>query len=762
LKDSLENENNVQTTIQLIQELNFNGPSLLDVPTREALSQSMRVAYQEVHNQKLPIRFHSAITVLWASIQMLKAPTISNLKVQELTGKELVGFLDKQLVVQKPDVPYTQELFFKNTISREKQIKDMTAGIIRQYIACCLKLHRCQDDVIFKVRGPVGSGKTHFLHYATAEIVRRLKTDKGFQNDAEKKFSMLWLISCSRYNITVPTNWLNQLVQMIENRLQVFASQRNELSWKNFSALNANQYIAALLAIHCLAPNGYVFATDNFKTTPLSLPEVLQLIKERYGNSLLIEVDIDEIQMLIDDDNRQKISAHELLHKLHNITAERRDILFLTVFGGTTFPEKNNIRFVSLTGPSTYVFALGSLGIRDTVLNLMSREYPDETREIIAHLGSDVDLANLLSLIGPFPRTVEMLIRAVWELKKNNTPITARKLYQTVREMLVMKYEMKTESMLSASTDELALVLLHILQGREVELHDRTVQEALLRGLVSYDNSTLSIIFLYLHIALCNNDNIKQILDTSFLDHYVDAVLDGGTHARTMEDIIGQFVAFKTRLYQVSGQRTVKADIFFKGASLGNKIHSVTLELGDTQMTSYMSTHSTEDYLKDVTNIEVNHTRINMKKTAVSLSIGNQYPACDGLISFLKPFVGLEAKKLENTSCVGIISKDSFEHEQDKFEKFIKINNIDPPVLFLYCSAGVTNRTQFAMVAHDYSMVVERDNWTEFFKILPKIYMTKTQLPNILNSSIHFFKDITPTVVHRPFSNEELSDRFNV
>lgn len=91
---------------------------------------------------------------------------------------------------------------------------------------------------------------------------------------------------------------------MMENRLNVFASLRNGLSWSNFSALSANQYIAALLAIHYLAPSGYVFSTDNFKKTPLSLTEVLQLIKERYGNSLLIEMDIDEIQMLIDHNNR--------------------------------------------------------------------------------------------------------------------------------------------------------------------------------------------------------------------------------------------------------------------------------------------------------------------------------------------------------------------------------------------------------------------------------------------------------------------------
>lgn len=310
-----------------------------------------------------------------------------------------------------------------------------------------------------------------------------------------------------------------------------------------------------------------------------------------------------------------------MLRNQHNITAERRDILFITVVGGTTFPAddddaKNNMNFASLSGVSTYVLALGSLSIRDTVRKLLLCEYPNETREIIAQLGSDLDLANLLSLIGPFPRTVEMLIHAVWELQNNSTPITARKLYQTVRDMLVFKYETKTESMLSANTHDLAFVLLHILQG-EVKLHDRIVQQALLRGLVCYDDSSISIIFLYLHIALCNNDKIKQVLDTSFLDHYVDAVLDGGTHARTMEEILGQFVAFKTRIYQVTGQKTVPADIFFIGACLGNKIHSVTLELGDTQMMCYMSTHSTENYLKDVTRIAVNNTTIDMKKTAV-------------------------------------------------------------------------------------------------------------------------------------------------
>jgi hypothetical protein len=759
LRSNNEDDEKVQITVKSINELEWKGSTMLYVPTQEDFERALLNGYIDAFHRedpqppkRLPARLNSVVQVLWASIQKLKEPTSSGmsnlpiyiilihtvfkaptiLNLKELTGKELVDFLNKQLVVQKIDVSSTQGLFFKNIISRDKQIMDMTAGIIRQYISCCLKLSRSQDDVLFEVRGPVGSGKTHFLHYATAEIVRRLKTDKGFQNDAQKQFSKLWSISCMN-NMKMPTDWLEQLVQIIENRIKVFASQRNGLSWSNFSALNANQYIAALLAIHYLSPKGYIFSINNFKTTTLSLPEVLQLIKERYGNSLLIEVDIDEIQVLIDNNNRQKTSAHELLRNLHNITAERRDILFITVVGGTTFPAnddddaKNNMNFASLSGVSTYVLALGSLGIRDTVLKLMSREYPDETREIIAHLGSDVDLVNLLSLIGPFPRTVEMLIRAVWEVQKNSTPITARKLYHTVRDMLVVKYATRTESMLSASTDNIALVLLHILQG-EVKLHDRAVQEALLRGLVCYDHSTISIIFMYLHMALCGNDKIKGILDTSFLDHYVDAVLDGGgTHARTMEEIIGQFIAFKTRLYQVTGQRTVQADIFFKGASLGKKIHSVTLELGDTQMTCYMSTRSTEDYLKDVTNIEVNHTKINMKTTAVSLIIGNQCSACDGLISFPKPFVGFEAKKQENTSCVGT-SKDSFEHEQDKFEKFVKISNIDPPVLFLYCNAGVTNRTQFATVAHDYSMLVERDNWTDFFKILPKIYITKTQI----------------------------------
>ena len=88
----------------------------------------------------------------------------------------------------------------------------MTAGVIRQYIACCLKLSRSQDDVLFEVRGPVGSGKTHFLLHATVEIVRRLIDDTGFRLYAQEVFDRLWSISYQPFSIPKPANWMDELI----------------------------------------------------------------------------------------------------------------------------------------------------------------------------------------------------------------------------------------------------------------------------------------------------------------------------------------------------------------------------------------------------------------------------------------------------------------------------------------------------------------------------------------------------------------------
>ncbi|KAL9652779.1 hypothetical protein ABK040_010812 [Willaertia magna] len=354
---------------------------------------------------------------------------------------------------------------------RGKELKDF---ISRQQIISQNKVFSLRKlskgNPMVEIKGPVGSGKTHFLLNALHEITRKI--ENNFKQFALEEFEKMWTFSSIK---TIPTNWLQDFVNILKSSIKVFASQRSGFSWKtHFGNLSARQYVAAILAIQHLAPKGKVFNAENFKQTPLNLHDVVDLIIDKYQTRMLcIEVNIDEVQLLIDDSERRNTSAHSLIETMVGIGSERHDILFLTTVGGTTFPANKegalqNINFASLSCASNYIIELGTLNIKHT-LDLLKNENQEQLQQLESKIPLE-KLVNLLSLIGPFPRTVEMLIKSIIHCKSE---ITVNNLYQSVKNMLVVKYSEQKESMISHDYKEVAKILRCILESKIVmmEIH---------------------------------------------------------------------------------------------------------------------------------------------------------------------------------------------------------------------------------------------------------------------------------------------------
>ena len=335
------------------------------------------------------------------------------------------------------------------------------------------------------------------------------------------------------------------------------------------------------------------------------------------------------------------------------------------------------------------------------------------------------ELANLLSLIGPFPRTVELLLKSKQLITENQKLLTLKSLYEGTKSLLTTKYEQQRKEMISGSVEDVLHILRYLLEGLH-DLDDSVVEKAVIRGLVSVDTiGKLSIVFLYLHTAL---SNFSQI-DATFLDRYVKYVFAEAANATTMEELIADFITFKHNIYYRLNISTVPADKFFHGARLNKEVSEIEIPIG-TEMECVKSAHCTSEILSDIYNMKAEGVSINLKKRSTEVIVGSNWSGGDGIISFnpkhnthASVFMVYEAKKQVSTSFEGLDTKDSFEHEQNEYQQYLKKSKISDPCLFLYCNAGSTNvgsNDMFKKVAGSNSMLVDKSNWTSFFKIIPR------------------------------------------